>query len=87
MDRDFGRKQWGDEGYAREELVAELGSAFLSADLGLTPEVRDDHSAYIESWLEVLQKDKRAIFQAAAHAQRAVDYLHGLQKADSEAAA
>lgn len=78
MDRDFGRKQWGDEGYAREELVAELGSAFLSADLGLTPEVRDDHSSYIESWLEVLQKDKRAIFQAAAHAQRAVDYLHGL---------
>lgn len=87
MDRDFGRKQWGDEGYAREELVAELGSAFLSADLGLTPEVRDDHSAYIESWLEVLQKDKRAIFQAAAHAQRAVDYLHGLQKSEGEAAA
>ncbi len=79
LDRDFGRKRWGDEGYAREELVAELGSAFLSADLGLTPEVRDDHSAYIESWLEVLHKDKRAIFQAAAHAQRAVDYLHGLQ--------
>jgi antirestriction protein ArdC len=43
--RDLGRKRWGDEGYAREELVAELGSAFLSADLGLTPEVRDDHAA------------------------------------------
>ncbi|MES9970975.1 MAG: zincin-like metallopeptidase domain-containing protein [Candidatus Thiodiazotropha sp.] len=87
LDRDFGRKQWGDEGYAREELVAELGSAFLSADLGLTPEVRDDHSAYIESWLEVLKKDKRAVFQAAAHAQRAVDFLHGLQASENEAAA
>lgn len=87
LDRDFGRKQWGDEGYAREELVAELGSAFLSADLGLTPEVRDDHSAYIESWLKVLKKDKRAVFQAAAHAQRAVDFLHGLQASESEAAA
>ncbi len=87
LDRDFGRKRWGDEGYAREELVAELGSAFLAADLGLTPEVRDDHSAYIESWLKVLHKDKRAIFQAAAHAQRAVDYLHGLQKSKGEVAA
>lgn len=79
LDRDFGRKRWGDEGYAREELVAELGSAFLSADLGLTPEIRDDHSSYIESWLQVLKQDKRAIFQAATHAQRAVDFLHELQ--------
>ena len=82
LDRDFGRKRWGDEGYAHEELVAELGSAFLSADLGLTPESRDDHSAYIGSWIKVLKEDNRAIFQAAAHAQRAVDYLHDLQ--DSE---
>ena len=79
LDRDFGRKRWGDEGYAREELVAELGSAFLCADLDLTPEVRDDHSAYIGSWLKVLKNDKRAIFSAAAHAQRAADFLHGLQ--------
>ena len=75
LDRDFGRKRWGDEGYAMEELVAELGSAFLSADLGLTPEVREDHAAYIESWLSVLKNDKRAIFSAAAHAQRASDFL------------
>ena len=47
LDRDFGRKRFGDEGYAMEELVAELGSAFLSADLELTPEVREDHAAYI----------------------------------------
>lgn len=87
LDRDFGRKRFGDEGYAAEELVAELGSAFLSADLSLTPEVRDDHTAYIGSWLKVLKNDKRAIFTAAAHAQRAVDFLHGLQEADGEKAA
>lgn len=79
LDRDFGRKQWGDEGYAREELVAELGSAFLCADLGITPEVCDDHAAYIANWLEVLKNDKRFIFTAASHAQKAADYLHSLQ--------
>jgi antirestriction protein ArdC len=77
--RDLGRSRWGDEGYAREELVAELGAAFLSADIGITPEVREDHAAYIASWLTVLKMDKRFIFSAAAHAQRAADYLHALQ--------
>jgi antirestriction protein ArdC len=86
LERDFGRKTWGDEGYAREELVAELGAAFLCADLGLTPEVRDDHAAYIATWLTVLKNDKRAIFSAAAHAQKAVDFLHGLQQPQEAAA-
>lgn len=79
LDRDLGRKRWGDAGYAAEELVAEIGSAFLCADLGVTPEVREDHAAYIVSWLEVLRNDTRFIISAAAHAQRAVDFLHGLQ--------
>jgi antirestriction protein ArdC len=79
LDRDFGRKRFGDEGYAREELVAELGAAFLCADLGLTPEPGTDHAAYIQSWLKVLKNDKRAIFSAAAYAQKAADYLHSLQ--------
>ena len=77
--RDFGRSRWGDEGYACEELTAELGSAFLCADLAITPEVRSDHAAYIASWLKVLKDDKRFIFTAASHAQRAADYLHSLQ--------
>jgi antirestriction protein ArdC len=77
--RDMGRARYGDEGYAREELVAELGAAFLCADLGITPDVRPDHAAYIATWLKVLRDDKRFIFSAAAHAQRAADYLHGLQ--------
>ena len=70
-----------------EELVAELGSAFLSADLDLALAPRDDHAAYIASWLKVLSGDRRAIFTAAAHAQRAADFLHGLQAKEPEAAA
>jgi len=74
-----------------EELVAELGSAFLCVNLELTPEVREDHASYIASWIKVLKDDKRAIFTAASHVQRAADYLHSLQEAaaigDAEATA
>lgn len=84
LDRDFGRKRYGDEGYAMEELVAELGSAFLCADLELAPEVREDHASYIASWIKVLRNDKRAIFTAASYAQRAADFLHGLQQPIAE---
>ena len=77
--REFGRKRWGDAGYAAEELVAELGAAFLCADLDLTPTLREDHASYIASWLTVLKNDNRAIFTAASYAQRAADYLHSLQ--------
>ena len=77
--REFGRKKFGDSGYAREELVAEIGAAFLCVDLGLTPEPREDHAGYLAHWLAVLKEDNRAIFQAAAFAQKAADYLHGLQ--------
>ena len=79
LDRDFGRNRWGDEGYAREELVAELGAAFLCADLGLELEPRPDHASYIASWIEALKDDRRFIFTAAAHAQRAVEFLHARQ--------
>jgi antirestriction protein ArdC len=79
LDREFGRKRWGDEGYAMEELVGELGAAFLCAGLELTPELREDHASYLDHWLKVLKADKRAIFSAAGHAQRAADFLHGLQ--------
>jgi antirestriction protein ArdC len=79
LNRDFGQKRFGDEGYAMEELVAELGAAFLSADLELTPEVRADHASYLDNWLTVLKQDRRAIFTAASHPQRAADFLHSLQ--------
>lgn len=82
--REFG-KRFGDQAYAFEELVAELGAAFLCAQLGIAPEPREDHAAYLSHWLDVLEQDKRAIFSAAAHAQRAADYLASLAKAGSPA--
>jgi len=63
-----------------EELVAELGSAFLCADLSITPEVMPDHAAYVSSWLKVLKEDKRSVFTAASMASKAVDYLHSQQQ-------
>lgn len=74
-DRELG-KRFGDSAYAREELVAELGAAFLCADLGITPEPRPDHAAYVATWLKVLRDDKRAIVSAASLAQKAADWLH-----------
>lgn len=71
--RDFSRSA---QAYAREELVAELGAAFLCADLELELEPREDHAAYLGHWLDVLKADKRFLFSAAAHAQRAVAWLH-----------
>jgi antirestriction protein ArdC len=61
--------------YAGEELVAEIGAAFLCAALSLSPEPRPDHAAYIASWLHLLQKDKRAILRASSLASQAVEYL------------
>ena len=87
LNRDFGRKQFGDEGYAKEELVAEIGAAFLCADLGITPEIRDDHAAYIETWLQALKNDKKLIFAAASHASRAVEFMKAKQPAPAVIAA
>jgi antirestriction protein ArdC len=54
-------------------------AVFLCAHIGITPEIREDHGAYLGHWLTVLKEDKRAIFSAAAHAQRASDFLNSLQ--------
>lgn len=78
LNRTFGEK-FGDKAYAFEELVAELSSAFLCAELGLTNTPRIDHAQYCASWLEVLKGDTKAIFTAASLATRAVDYLNGMQ--------
>jgi antirestriction protein ArdC len=72
--------RFGSESYAAEELVAELGAAFLCATLGLPSDPRQDHAPYIASWLKVLKNDKRAIFTAAAKAQQALDWM--IQKAN-----
>ena len=74
LNRDMSGR-FGEESYAMEELVAELGAAFLCAQLGVNTSPRTDHAGYIESWLKVLRKDTKAILTAASTAQKAVDYL------------
>lgn len=80
--REFG-KRFGDAAYAAEELVAEIGSAFLCAELGITEgEPRADHAQYLSQWLTLLKSDSRAVFTAAARASEAVAYLRKLQAPD-----
>lgn len=85
--RDLSRYAKDRSDRAREELCAEIGSALVCANLGIVPELepRPDHAAYVASWIKILSNETRAIFSAAAHAQRAVAYLHSLQpQAESE---
>lgn len=77
LDRVKGKK-FGDPDYVFEELVAELGAAFLCSALKLVNEPRPDHAAYIAHWLALLKQDTRAIFAAASLAQQAVEYLRTL---------
>ncbi len=78
---------FGTKDYAREELVAEMASAFLCAEMGILPTVR--HADYLANWLAVLREDKRAIFRAASLASKAADFVlafHTPQQADQRAA-
>ena len=74
LDRDLSGR-FGSDSYAIEELVADLGAAFLCAELGITANPRADHAAYLAGWLKVLKADKKAIFTAASAAGKAADYL------------
>ena len=73
--RDCGSTGFGSPGYAKEELVAELGASYLCRFFQFENHAREDHAAYIGSWLKVLKGNKREIFRAAAHAQRAIDWM------------
>lgn len=86
LNRDLSGR-FGSEAYAMEELVAEIGAAFISGQLGLPSVPRTDHAPYIATWLKVLKNDSRAIFTAASKAQAAADYLTGFQLAEEEMAA
>ena len=77
LDRKFGER-FKTQAYAFEELVAELGAAFLCGDLGVANEPRPDHAAYLAFWLRILKEDRRAIFTAAKLASTAADYLSNL---------
>jgi antirestriction protein ArdC len=74
--------RFGTESYAAEELVAELTSAFLCAELGVQGELR--HSGYIDHWIKLLKSDPRAIFTAASKASQAANYLRSLSEARNE---
>ncbi len=77
LDRTFG-KRFGDEAYAMEELVAEMGSAFLNAELGIINATLEDHADYLASWVKILKSDRKAILTAAAQAAKAQAFIRGL---------
>jgi antirestriction protein ArdC len=79
LDRDL-RNRFGSHAYAAEELVAELGAAFLCAEFGFDGDVRN--AGYIANWIELLKADKRAFFTACSQASKAADYLRGLAVAE-----
>lgn len=70
---------FGSVSYAAEELVAELGAVFLTIQFGINSAPRPDHAQYINGWIKKLKNDKRALFHAASKAQKAIDFLDGLQ--------
>ena len=75
LDRSFGVSSFGNEAYAKEELVACVSEALMGQRMGFYADHIDNHAAYISSWIKVLRNDTRFLFTAAAHAQRVVDYL------------
>ncbi len=80
LDRNLSGR-FGGESYAMEELIAELGAAFLCAEIGILPATREDHAHYLASWIAVLRGDKKAIFTAAAAASRAAAFIKGRTEA------
>jgi antirestriction protein ArdC len=83
--RTFG-KRFGDDAYAFEELVAEIGSAFVCATTGIALD-NLQHADYVGSWLKVLKADKRAIFTASSQAKKAAEFLTAQEEADEVAIA
>jgi antirestriction protein ArdC len=80
------KNRFGSRDYAAEELIAELGAAFLCAEFGFDGDVRN--AGYIANWIELLKADKRAFFTACSHASKAADYLRRVALAEpSERAA
>jgi antirestriction protein ArdC len=84
LDRDL-KNRFGSRDYAAEELIAELGAAFLGAEFGFDGDVRN--AGYIANWIELLKADKRAFFTACSQASKAADYLRGLAVEPAERAA
>ena len=79
LDRDL-KNRFGSRNYAAEELIAELGAAFLCAEFGFDGDVRN--AGYIGNWIELLKADKRAFFTACSQASKAAESLRGLALAE-----
>lgn len=77
---------FGDARYSKEELVAEMGSAFLAGQTGIAAVTLDNSAAYLQSWIKVLKGDSKLVVQAAALAQRAADLVLGVKFAQEETA-
>jgi antirestriction protein ArdC len=77
LNRDFGQTRFGDQGYALEELVAELASALIGAHIGLPADHLEDHASYIGGWLKALGDNPSAFLTAASKAQAAADWVMG----------
>jgi antirestriction protein ArdC len=82
LDRTYG-KRFGDTAYAFEELIAELGAAFLCEKFAVKGDLR--HEGYIQSWLKALKDDNKMIFKAAAYAQKSSDYLSSFNQLQAAA--
>ena len=85
LDRDLSKGRFGNPSYAFEELVAEIGAAFLCADMGIQGELR--HAGYIDHWLRACREDSKSIFRAAALSQKACDYLKSCNATSQQIAA
>ena len=83
LDRDKAKRKTEVEKYAKEELIAELGAAFLCAQLGITQSPKEDHAMYMKGWLSALKDDPKFIFSASAQANKAVEYLNKLQPSNN----
>lgn len=84
----FAREKWAPVGkdvhaYGREELVAEMGAAFLCGETGILPATIDNSAAYLRSWIKTIREDPRAVVVAGGAAQRAVDYILGRRYDDT----
>ena len=71
---------FGSPEYSKEEIIAELGAAFLCQYIGILPKQVKNTAAYLQAWITVLEKDDKLIFRAAAQAQKAVDFIFGIKK-------
>jgi antirestriction protein ArdC len=76
---------YGSNPYCKEELIAEMGAAFLCGHAGIAERTLENSASYIQNWLEALQNDKKLIVQASAQAQKAADFILGVKHEENPA--